>query len=262
MRPLAIITGASSGIGAEFARELAARGYDLLLVARRLDRLEALASELEKRHGIRAEGLAADLSGEEGVKAVEARIAAADSLDLLVNNAGFGTPGLFHQADLEGQDRMHRLHVLATLRLTHTALAGMVARRHGGIINVSSVAGFTAAPGSVGYCATKNWMNLFTEGLQMELQMTGSPVRVQALCPGFTRSGFHEAAGFDPGSIPGIFWLDAGFVVAESLRGLERGTLFVIPGWRYRMVVVLMRFLPGWFVRRISIRRQRKFKRI
>ncbi|HEX3730147.1 MAG TPA: SDR family NAD(P)-dependent oxidoreductase, partial [Opitutaceae bacterium] len=196
MRPLALITGASAGIGAVFARRLAERGHDLILVARREDKLREVARELEAAHGIRCEVLAADLVSDEGQAGVAERIAAVP-LDLLINNAGFGSRGFFHLADLAVQERMHRLHVLATMRLTHAALQGMVARGRGAIVNVSSVAGFFATPGGASYSATKAWMNCFTEGIALELRLLRSPVKVQALCPGFTYSEFHDRLGVD-----------------------------------------------------------------
>jgi short-subunit dehydrogenase len=241
---LAVITGASSGIGAAFARALAGRGFDLVLVARRRERLEQLASELAAAHGIQAEPLGADLTDEAELKVVEDRIARAGSLDLLVNDAGFGTRGRFFEADLAGQDRMHRLHVLATMRLTHAALASMVPRARGAVINVSSVSGFIQAVGSTSYSATKCWMNSFTEGLYLELKSAGSPVKVQALCPGFTLSEFHDVLGMDRKVIPARMWMRAEEVVARSLAGLERGELFVVPGWRYKLIVHLVPALP------------------
>jgi len=240
----ALITGASSGIGEVFARKLAARGNDLVLVARRQDRLDALAEELAQAHGVRAESLAADLTRDTDLAKVEARIRRAESLELLVNNAGFGTRAWFHEADLAAQDGMHRLHVLATVRLTHAALQRMVARGRGSIVNVASVAGFTATPGSTSYCATKAWMIRFTEGLSLELKSAGAPVKVQALCPGFTYSEFHDVAGMDRKLIPHTWWMQADEVVEASLRGLARGKLIVVPGWRYRLVVFLLGLLP------------------
>ncbi len=254
MRRLALITGASSGIGAAFASALAARGYDLLLVARRRDRLEQLADTLG------AEILVADLATDEGMAAVERRIAQAENLELLVNNAGFGTRGRFFRVDIQGQDQMHRLHVLATMRLTHAALEGMVARGKGGVINVSSVAAFWQSPGSVSYCATKCWINSFTEGLALELRAAGSPVKMQALCPGYTYSEFHDVAGMDRKLIPSSLWLRAEDVVAESLAGLEHGKLFVIPGWRYRVAVFLLKHMPRWLLNPIAVRQQRRLK--
>jgi len=261
MRPVALITGSSSGIGATFASELAARGYDLLLVARRRDRLEELAGMLERSRGIKAEILAADLTEDAGLAAVERRIATAENLELLVNNAGFGTRGKFFQVDLQSQDQMHRLHVLATMRLTHAALAGMTARDKGGIINVSSVAAFWHSPGSISYCATKCWMNNFTEGLALELKSVGSRVRAQALCPGYTLSEFHDVAGMDRKMIPASLWTRAEDVVAESLRGLERGQTVVVPGWRYKAAVVLMKHTPRFVLERVAVRQQRRLKR-
>jgi short-subunit dehydrogenase len=249
MRPLALVTGASAGIGAAFARQLAARGYDLALVARRPEPLEALAAELRRTPGLRAEVLPADLSTDAGRGAIERWIAAADSLDLLVNNAGFGTKGRFFEADLAGQDTMHRLHVLAPMRLTHVALQGMVARRRGAVINVSSVAGFFASPGNVSYCATKHWMNVFTEGLAAELAGAGSPVKVQTLCPGFTYTEFHDRMGYDRRLVARWLWLRADDVVDQSLRGLDRGKLYVITGWPYRLAVLAARFLPASLAR-------------
>jgi hypothetical protein len=270
-RPLAVITGASSGIGAEFARQLAARGYDLLLIARREDRLRVLAGELAAEHqGTTAVILVADLAVDEDRARVEACVAAAENLAVLVNNAGFGTQGGFAEADLDSQDRMHRLHILATLDLTHAALRNFKARhdqegdrqaadrKRTGIINVSSVAAFQQAPFNVSYCATKAWINSFTEGLSMELSAQGSSVTVQALCPGFTYSEFHDTMPMNRRTIPAMLWMRASFVVAESLRGFDRGALFVIPGWMYRCLVAAIRITPGPWMRRISIFYARK----
>jgi uncharacterized protein len=256
-RPLALITGASSGIGAVFASSLAARGYDLVLVARRKDRLEELARSLAP-HGTVAEALEADLATDDGIAVVEQRIHVARNLDLLVNNAGFGTRGKFFSADVESQDRMHRLHVLATVRLTHAALRGMVERRRGGIIQVSSVAAYRRAPGSVSYCATKCWMNAFTEGLALELKAAGSPVKVQALCPGYTLTEFHDAAAIDRNKIAAPLWMSAEKVVAASLAGLDRGKLIVIPGWQYKAAAFLLRHMPRWLLGSFAVRESRQ----
>jgi short-subunit dehydrogenase len=237
--PLALVTGASSGIGAVYARKLAARGYRLILVARRHDRLEAVATELGG-----AEVIAADLAEDGGLKLVEERIFAAPELELLVNNAGFGSMGRFFEIPVDSQDRMHRLHVIATVRLTHAALRGMVKRGKGGVINVSSVAGFGQNPGSISYNATKAWMNSFTDGLDMELKTARSPVRVQALCPGFTTTEFQDVIGMDRGRIPGALWMRAEDVVEESLEGLDSGTLFVIPGLFYKVIRRLISWTP------------------
>jgi len=218
-----VITGASSGIGMAFARKLAA-SHDLLLVARREDRLDQLGAELSADFGAGVSVLSADLTNEEELAIVEARIANLDHLELLVNNAGFGTKGSFWEADIDGQEQMHRLHVMATVRLTHAALGKMVKRNAGGIINVAYVSAFLRVSGNASYAATKSWMTSFTEGLYLELKSSRSAVRVQALCPGFTYSEFHDVMHVDRDSLaPPLLWTKAEFVVDESLRCLARG---------------------------------------
>lgn len=255
-KPLALITGASSGLGATFARKLAARGFHLVLVARRRDRLEALARELD------AEPLAADLTDDAQLAAVEDRLRSAPDLELLVNNAGFGTRGRFFEADLDGQIRMHRLHVMATLRLAHAALPGMVARRRGAVINVSSVAGFGRSPGNVSYCSSKAWVVAFTECLDLELKAAGSPVKVQALCPGFTVTEFHDVMGVDRGTVPARLWMRAEDVVEASLRGLDAGKVFVIPGVFYKLLVKALPFIPYALMRAGAIMYSRRAGRV
>jgi uncharacterized protein len=247
--PVALITGASSGIGAVFARKLAARGYNLVLLARREDRLRTLAAELS----VTVETIQADLSTEAGITDTERAIRDCPRLDLLVNNAGFGTLGRFWEAPVESQARMHEVHVMATMRLTHAALARMVPQGRGGIINVSSVAAFAQSPGNASYCATKAWINSFTEGLAIELLNAKSPVKVQALCPGFTVTEFHETLGLDIGGIPRFLWMKADDVVEESLHGLDRGKVIMIPGWKYKAVATVMKHLP-WPIRRRASR--------
>jgi uncharacterized protein len=260
-RKLAVITGASSGIGAMFARKLAARGYALLLVARREERLRSLAVELSETYHVPTDFLAADLAVDADRERVAQRIQSSPNLELLVNNAGFGTLGFFADNDIESQLRMHRLHVIAAMHLTHAALSNLVPRGVGGIVNVSSVAAFGQTAGSVSYCATKGWMNSFTAGLYAELKAQKSPVKVQALCPGFTLSEFHDTLGMDRSPIPQSLWLSADFVVAESLRGFDEGKLFVIPGWRYKLIVVFMKSLPGWALRKMSARGAQRYRK-
>jgi short-subunit dehydrogenase len=264
-RLLAVVTGASSGIGEMFARKLAGRGYDLFLVARREDRLRKLAEEITSEYGVSVEILVADLAADDGRERLAERIRTAPNFGLLVNNAGFGTIGMFQQADLEPEERMHRLHVLATLVLSHAALKNLAVRddRSGrtGIINVSSVAAFMQSPSNISYCATKTWISSFTEGLAIELRAQGLPIKVQALCPGFTYSEFHDRLGIDRGPIPKSLWMPADFVVEESLRGFDRGDLFVIPGWRYRLLVVFLKAVPGSWMRRISTLAVRRYRR-
>lgn len=256
-RPLALVTGASSGIGAAYARRLAAEGYNVALVARRKQRLEELASELQAQYGVSTEVIAADLTAGDALKTVETRIARAKNLEFLVNNAGFGTLGNFFDNDLDTQDQMHRLHVIAPMRLTHAALTGMVARNKGSIVNVSSVAAFLMGPGQTSYCATKAWMNAFTEGIYMELKSIHSAVKVQALCPGFTDSEFINKVGLERNVVPEMFWMPAEDVVAASLRGLRTGTLIVVPDWRYEAAIALMRFVPKSFAHAFAIETMR-----
>ncbi|MCS7042834.1 MAG: SDR family oxidoreductase [Bryobacteraceae bacterium] len=255
----AVITGASSGLGETFARKLAARGCGLLLAARRVQRLEALRSELQRRHGVEVDCFPCDLSKPGEAEGLAARIEAGATPDLLVNNAGFGTLGFFHETDYARQVEMVNLHVLATMRLTRAVLPGMIRRGSGAIINVSSVAGFWRSGGNVSYCATKGWMNDFTEGLRIELDLLGSPVKVQALCPGFTYTEFHDVLGVDRNKVPRWLWMDADSVVEASLRGLEAGKLFVIPGWQYRIGAALGELLP--FGLRVWLERKSPHKR-
>jgi len=227
-----------------FARKLAA-SHDLLLVARRKDRLDQLGAELLADFGAVVSVLSADLTNEEELAIVAARIANFDHVELLVNNAGFGTKGSFWEADIDGQEQMHRLHVMATVRLTHAALGKMVRRNAGGIINLASVSAFLRVSGNASYAATKSWMTSFTEGLYLELKSSRSAVRVQALCPGFTYSEFHDVMHVDRDSLaPPSLWTKAEFVVDESLRCLSKGKLYVIPGWRYRTIVAFISKLP------------------
>ena len=239
-RPVALITGASSGIGATFARHLAARGFDLILVARRTEKLAELARELK----VACELVTADLGTDAGVDRVVEVIHGCARLELLINNAGFGSLGRFWTAEASGQAAMHRVHVLATVRLTHAALGGMVARNKGGVINVSSVAAFSINEGNVSYCSTKAWMNSFTEGLALELSGSESAVKVQALCPGFTYTEFHDTLGVDRKGIPDFLWMSADFIVETSLNGLDKGKVIVVPGWIYRTLVTFLRPMP------------------
>jgi uncharacterized protein len=248
-RPIALVTGASSGIGEVYAGRLAGLGYHVLLVARRIDRLQAFAARLAN-----AEAVQADLAKDEDVDRLVARIAAEPRFEFLVNNAGFGTMGVLWEADPAGQDAMHRVHVLATMRLTRAALPGMVQRAKGSIVNVSSVAAFFHNPLNVSYCATKAWMNTFTEGVYIELKSIGSPVRAQCLCPGFTYTEFHDILNIDRGAIPKSLWTSAEDVVDTSLRALDSNRLIVIPGWRYRLGAWVQQKLPQGVRHAIALR--------
>ncbi|MEZ5357520.1 MAG: SDR family oxidoreductase [Candidatus Zixiibacteriota bacterium] len=244
----ALITGASSGLGKLFAEKLAARGYALIISARRRDRLEQIAQEISAAHGVRVEIIEADLSAYDDIRAVEDKIRATDNLAVLVNNAGYGVPGFYHEIDVTKNTDMCRVHIEATMRLTHAALPNMLARKHGTVINVSSVASFIPVPKGVTYCATKSYLTMFSECLDMETSRHG--VHIQALCPGFTRTEFHVAAKYtdeEVAQIPGWMWLKAERVVEESLRGMDMGKCIVIPGKRYRFILFIYKlpFING-----------------
>lgn len=253
--PLALVTGASSGIGAIYARRLAERGYDLVVTARRADRIKALAETLRRAHGVAVEPLAADLSEREGLARVEQRIRAADNLRFLVNNAGFGSSAGFYDDAIEEHDRMVRVHVLAVMRLSYAALHVMLPRRAGAIVNVSSVAGFVQSPTGLLYCSTKAWITSFTEGLHLLARDQG--VRVQALCPGFTLTEFHDVIEFDRSLIAKKWWMRAEDVVDASLAGVERKRLIVVPGLRYKMIAFLATTMPRALFRWLALRRDR-----
>jgi uncharacterized protein len=238
----ALVTGASTGLGAAFAEALAADGADLIVVARDAARLEALASKLGRDHGADVQVLAADLTDPAGLGRVHDAVAGDEQLDLLVNNAGFGTAGNFADLDPESEEREIRLNVLALVRLTRAALPGMLRRRCGAILNVSSMAAFQPAPYNATYGATKAYVNSFTEALAEEVRGTG--VHVQALCPGFTRTEFQARAGIDASSIPALAWMEAGEVVAESLAALRRGGVVVVPGVANRATTALTSIIP------------------
>lgn len=247
----ALVTGASSGIGACFARLLAARGSDLVLVARRTDRLAALADSLSAEHGVRVEVLGADLLDPAALATVEDRLTRPDRpVHLLVNNAGFGTSGRFAELPVQREDDEVRLNVLALVRLTRAALPGMVERRHGGILNVSSVAGFQPLPHSATYGATKAFVTSFTEALADELRGTG--VHATALCPGFTRTEFHEANVWPVDRVPGPMWLSVEQVVAAGLAAVERGRPRSVPGAQYKALAAATRLAPRGLVRAVT----------
>ncbi len=245
-RPLALVTGASAGIGQEFCRQLAAAGYDLMVVARDAGRLEALRRELEPQ-AISVDVFPADLTRDDDVTRLVGLVAASPRLELLVNNAGFGTRGTLADASPAQQEAMLRLHAIAPMRLSQAALPALIQRGRGAIINVSSVASFAYSAGTVNYCATKAYLTNFSEGLAAELRGTG--VRVQALCPGFTHSEFHERMKADAKLIPGWMWLSARQVVRSSLRNARRrGPVVCIPGLRYKLMVFVVRHLPRSFI--------------
>ena len=242
---LAVVTGASSGIGAAYARRLAAGGYDLLLVARREDRLGELAAEIEGRHGGRVSPVAADISTNVGVDRVLASLEGRE-VAFLVNGAGFGTRSRFAETEEAKLLGMVGLHVVATVRLVRGVLPGMVSRGAGSIVNVSSLAAFFTGARYVTYSATKAFINTFTLGLRDELDGTG--VTVQVLCPGLTDTEFvttAEYAEFDYSRVPRRFWMTPEAVVAGSIDALGRGPVVVVPGRANRAFVSAMRGPAG-----------------
>jgi len=247
--PTAVITGASSGLGAEFARQLAARGADLVVVARDRAALEALAAEISARRGVRVEVLVADLLDEDALAAVETRLS--EGVDVLVNNAGFGLDLAFEKNPVDDEVRHLRLHVEATLRLTRAALPTMLDRGRGRIVNVASVAGFVPR-GTYG--AAKGWLISFSRWANVAYRPRG--VTVTAVCPGFVHTNFHERLGLPPGEegVPPGLWLDAETVVREGLRDAARGRAVSVPSWRYKVLVAVSRLLPDRTVVRAAAR--------
>ena len=235
----ALVTGATAGIGASFARQLAGRGHDLVLVARDAARLDSAAQQL-RSYGVQVEVLPADLADDEGCGLVEKRCAA--GLDVLVNNAGLGTKGDFHEVELAHEEHMLRVNVRAVMRLTHAVLPSMVARGSGAIVNVSSVAGFAPGARAVTYSASKAYVTNFSESLHLQYAERG--VKVLALCPGFTRTEFHSRADMDISGVPERLWLDADEVVATALADLDKGRSLSVPGAQYKAIVAATRVIP------------------
>ena len=232
-RPRALVTGASSGIGAAFAERLARDHFDLILVARRRDRLAALAQKLQSEHHVSVEVLAADLAKHTDLLMVENRIAEEANLEMLINNAGFGAYMPFTSLDPNRAEELINVKVLAVTRLTRAALPGMIARKHGSIINVSSRLAFSGPvtmptmPKRATYAATNAYINAFTQILSEELKDTG--VKIQALCPGMIKTEFHLIQGTDPSRLPANLFMEVEDLVNASLKGLELGEVICIP---------------------------------
>jgi uncharacterized protein len=245
----AIITGAASGIGAEFARQVAATGHDLLLVDKSKEGADAIAVELRNRHSIVVETLSADLADPEQIHQTERRISDIEHPAMLVNAAGFGTMGTFADIDIERQVDMIMVHVIAGVRFCRAVLPRMVARDSGSIVNVCSISAFTRFPETVTYSATKACMLVFTETLHVELAGTG--IAVQALCPGLTRTGFldtPEMQGFDRTRQPDWLWMEVSDVAAASLRALPHGQVRYVPGLKNRLYVFVFGSKTGIFM--------------
>ncbi|MCS6773104.1 MAG: SDR family oxidoreductase [Anaerolineae bacterium] len=259
-RAIALITGASSGIGETFARRLAREGYDLVLVARRKERLEALSEDLKRRYAISAQPFTADLTYADDLRRVSDIVAGLSNegqLDLLINNAGFGTVGHFADLPLAEQMAMNQVHITASVQLTRAALPGFLRRRRGAVINVASISGWTPMVGNVVYGASKRYLINFSQALQAELDGTG--VFVQALCPGLTYTEFHDApayraVGFRRDSIPAFMWQTSEQVVEASLNQLGSDDPICIPGIHNRAVVLISDFIPRALFREVRRR--------
>ena len=243
----ALVTGATAGIGLEFARQLAARGHDLVLVARDADRLETTAAEL--RSAVDVEVLAADLVDPTQLRLVEERLADRDRpVDVLVNNAGFGLKGNFLDNPIDAEQAQQDVLVRAVFRLTHAALGGMVERGRGGVINVSSVAAYL--PRGT-YSAAKAWVNSFSAWAHQEYGDRG--VTVLVLCPGFVKTEFHERLGVDRATTaPGFLWLDADRLVRDALDDFDKGRATSIPSKRYKAIVTGSRVVPRALLQRFQ----------
>ncbi len=246
-RPVALITGPTAGLGAGYARRYARDGYDLVLVARTVERLDDLAAELRAANGVDVEVLPADLTDAADRARVADRLAA--GVQVLVNNAGFGTSGEFWTADPVQLQAQLDVNVTAVMHFTRAALPLMVAAGSGTVINIASVAGLLSGRGST-YSASKAWVVSFTEGLANGLAGTG--VSIHAVCPGFVHTEFHERAGIDMRSIPNILWLNVDDVVAESLADVAKGKVISIPGLQYKVLTSVGRLVPRGLVRAVN----------
>jgi short-subunit dehydrogenase len=244
---VALVTGGTSGIGAAFARNLAARGYDLVLVARSTEGLEAMATEI-RALGRTVETMQVDLNDRKAVDRVAARLEDPERpIDMLVNNAGFSVHSALTDPDVSAHDRGFEVMCRAVLVLSGAAARGMMPRGTGAIVNVSSTAGFITM-GS--YSAIKAWVTSFSEGLSIELKGTG--VTVTALCPGWVHTNFHDRAGVSTSKIPNSMWVDAEQLVQACLRDVARGKVISIPTIRYRVLIWLARHAPRSAIRSIS----------
>lgn len=240
----AVITGSTAGLGAEFARQLGAQGYNLVLVARNEARLQEQAEHLSARYDVKAEHIVADLTTDDGVAAVQERLEdTRHQVHLLVNNAGHGLAGNFLDNDLDDERDLLRLHVQTTMELTHTAARVMTAQRAGRIINVASVAGFTPT-GT--YSAAKSWVVNFSKALHAQLKPEG--VTVTALCPGLVRTEFHDRSGIKISAAKKWMWLDAEDVVRQGLTANAQGSAMSVPSAQYRALTGALKFIPDTVV--------------
>ena len=239
---LALVTGASSGIGKSFATQLAAGGTDLILVARNQKRLDEVAARLRSDHGRRVDVLPADLEDRADLARIEARLRDHADIDLLVNNAGFGHTGRFADLALEKSQAQIDCNVTALVRLSHAALQSMRKARRGGIVNIASGAAFLPSPTLAVYAATKAFVVSFTQALREEVK--GDNVRVTVVCPGFTRTEFQTRAEYDTSALPSFVWQTPDAVVSESLSALAAGKVIVNTGIQNKVMAGVIGFVP------------------
>lgn len=253
-RPIALITGATSGIGEAYARRFAPQGYDLIITGRRKEKINRVADEIELACAVDVEVIIAEFSDPEDVDALVQKVRNTENLDILVNNAGFATKRYFHNEALEGQQNMVQVHVLAPMKLTYAALPNMIAREKGVIINVASLNAFDPLPTATTYSGTKAFLTAFSESLHMELAGTG--VKVQALCPGFTRTDFHERIGLHRSkqkNVGIIRWMSPEKVVDVSLTCLKKDRVLCVPGlWNRLLLFWLVKLVPRSLYYRIG----------
>jgi len=250
----ALITGATAGIGAAYAKLLAKEGFDLVLVARDLPRLKGVAKELSKLYKIKAETIKADLTKPAQLAKVEKRLANnSKPIEVLINNAGFGLKDRFLVSNLATQQELLDVLVTEPMRLSHAVLPGMIKRNSGSIVNVSSVASFIAG-GT--YSAAKSYLTVFSEYLHTELRDTN--IKVSALCPGFTRTEFHARGKMKMSGLPNYMWTTVDQVVAKSWRYVKAGKVICIPGWQYMLLSSIARIAPRPLVRKLGIKIRRK----
>lgn len=253
-RPIALVTGASAGIGAAFAEYLAELGHDLVITARDLARLESTSVELINRFGVEVEVIKADLATNEGIRAIELRLEnRSRPIEVLINNAGFGINKGFAASDRQAENDLLDVLVRAPLRFMHAVLPAMKERDSGTIINVSSVAGWIAG-GS--YSAAKSYLTVMSESLHTEL--LGTNVKVHALCPGFTRTEFHQRGRMKMTGLPEFLWLDAKEVVATAWKSAQKGKALSIPGSQYKLLTLLMRYFPRPIVRKVGMNARKR----
>ncbi len=252
MNSWALVTGATAGIGESFSRLLAAKNYNLVLVARDLPRLHERAAALEAKFGIKTHVIQADLATDEGCLRIENYILE-NQIDVLINNAGFGTNKAFTMSTLEVEQQLLDVLVRTPMRLMHVALPLMKERNNGIIINVSSVAGYIAG-GT--YSASKSYLTVLSESLNTELSATN--VKVSALCPGFTRTEFHQRGKMSMKGLPNFLWLNPDRLVEQSWRDALKGEAVSVPGWQYKLLVLIAQTVPRFIVRKVGMNMRAK----